>query len=118
MASQSRKARGMRSQKVGAEYLQSNGFPHALSTGAGRSGTDITGIEGMDWEVKARTGFDPLGAIRQLRERAKEGVLGVVLLRLNGQGEESVGDWMVCLRFEDAVKLLRGNGYGEKSTGL
>lgn len=112
MASQSRKHRGYATQRIGAKYLQANGFPHALSTGAGRSGTDITGIEGMDWEVKARTGFDPLGAIRQLKERAKEGVLGVVLLRLNGQGEESVGDWMVCLRFEDAVTLLRGNGYG------
>lgn len=112
MANQSRKHRGYRTQKVGADFLNANGFPHAVSTGAGRSGTDITGCEGIDWEVKARTGFEPMAAIKQLKERAKEGILGLVLMRLNGQGEESVKDWVVILRFEDAVSLLRGSGYG------
>ena len=44
MPSQSRKHRGYRTQKVGAEHLAANGFPYAESTGAGRSGTDITDI--------------------------------------------------------------------------
>ncbi len=114
MASQTRKHRGYRSQKVAALYLAESGFPFAESTGAGRSGTDITGCVGIDWEVKARTGFEPMAAIKQLKERAKEGVLGLVLMRLNGQGEESVKDWVVIMRFEDAVNLLRGSGYGEK----
>ena len=113
MATQSRKHRGYRTQKVGADFLNVNGFPNAVSTGAGRSGTDITGCAGIDWEVKARTGFEPMSAIRQLKERAKEGVLGLVLMRLNGQGEESVKDWVVIMRFEDAVNLLRGNDYGD-----
>jgi hypothetical protein len=55
-----------------------------------------------------------MSAIKQLKERAKKGILGLVLMRLNGQGEESVKDWVVILRFEDAVNLLRGNGYGQK----
>ena len=114
MSNQSRKSRGMRSQLVGARYLQANGFPHAESTGSGRSGSDILGCVGIDWEVKARTGFDPMSAIRQLKERAKEGVLGLVLLRLNGQGEESIKDWMVVIRFEDAVNLLRDSGFGDE----
>lgn len=95
-------------------YLAENGFPFAESTGAGRSGTDITGTIGIDWEVKARTGFEPMAAIKQLKERSKVGLLGLVLMRLNGQGEESVKDWVVILRFEDAVELLRGSGYGDK----
>lgn len=114
MPSQSRKHRGYRSQKVAAMYLAENGFPFAESTGAGRSGTDITGCVGIDWEVKARTGFEPMAAIKQLKERARDGVLGLVLMRLNGQGEESIKDWVVILRFEDAVKLLREGGYGDK----
>jgi len=114
MPSQSRKHRGYRSQKVAAMYLAENGFPFAESTGAGRSGTDITGCVGIDWEVKARTGFEPMAAIKQLKERARDGVLGLVLMRLNGQGEESIKDWVVILRFEDAVKLLRESGYGDK----
>ena len=111
--SQARKHRGYRSQKVLAMYLAENGFPFAESTGAGRSGSDITGCVGIDWEVKARTGFDPAGAIKQLKERAKKSVLGIVCLRLNGQGERSVSDWVVVLRLEDVVELLRGAGYGE-----
>ena len=68
MPSQSRKHRGYRSQKVLAMYLAENGFPFAESTGAGRSGSDITGCIGVDWEVKARTGFNPSSAITQLKE--------------------------------------------------
>ena len=114
MPSQSRKHRGYRSQKVLALYLNENGFPFAESTGAGRSGTDVTGTMGIDWEVKARTGFNPSAAVQQLKERNK-GDLGVVVLRLNGQGEKSVGDWVSILRTEDLVWLLREAGFGDKN---
>ena len=86
MPSQSRKHRGYRTQKVWAEYLAENGFPYAESTGAGRGGTDITGTVGIDWEIKARTGFNPAAAIAQLKDRESDD-LGIVVLRLNGQGE-------------------------------
>jgi hypothetical protein len=115
VASQSRKHRGYRSQKVLANYLVDNGFPFAESAGAGRSGTDVTGTVGIDWEVKARTGFNPAAAIAQLKDRANEKDLGVVVLRLNGQGEKSVGDWVMLVRLEDGVKLLRDAGYGDKN---
>ena len=115
MPSQSRKHRGYRSQKVLALYLNENGFPFAESTGAGRSGSDVTGCVGIDWEVKARTGFNPASAIAQLKDRDKNNDLGVVVLRLNGQGEKSVPDWVCLLRLEDAVKLLRDAGYGDKN---
>jgi hypothetical protein len=95
-------------------YLAENGFPFAESTGAGRSGTDITGCVGIDWEVKARTGFNPSSAVKQLKDRAKSKILGLVCLRLNCQGEEKVKDWVVVLRLEDMVNLLREAGYGEK----
>ena len=114
MPSQSRKHRGYRSQKVLADYLANNGFPFAESTGAGRSGSDITGCVGIDFEVKARAGFSPAAAIKQLKDRKKK-ALGVVVLRLNGQGEKSVDDWVCLLRLEDAVKLLRDAGYGDKN---
>jgi hypothetical protein len=115
MPSQSRKHRGYRSQKVLANYLVDNGFPFAESTGAGRSGTDVTGTVGIDWEVKARTGFNPSSAIAQLKDRANKKDLGVVVLRLNGQGEKSVGDWVMLVRLEDGIKLLRDAGYGDKN---
>lgn len=95
-------------------YLAEHGFPFAESTGAGRSGSDITGTVGIDWEVKARTGFNPAAAIKQLKERHNGKDLPIAVLRLNGQGEASIGEWVTLLRLEDFVQLLRDAGYGDK----
>jgi hypothetical protein len=113
MPSQSRKHRGYRSQKVVAMYLAEHGFPFAESTGAGRPGTDITGTVGIDWEVKARKDFSPSATIKQLKDRHNGKDLPVAVLRLNGQGEANVGEWVTLLRLEDFVELLRQAGYGE-----
>ena len=114
MPSQSRKHRGYRSQKVVAMYLAENGFPYAESTGAGRPGTDITGTIGIDWEVKARKDFSPSATIKQLKDRHNGKDLPVAVLRLNGQGEANVSEWVTLLRLEDFVALLRDAGYGEQ----
>lgn len=113
MPSQSRKHRGYRSQKVVANYLVEHGFPFAESTGAGRPGTDITGTVGIDWEVKARKDFSPSTVIKQLKDRSDGKDLPVAVLRLNGQGEVNIGEWVTILRLEDFVKLLRAAGYGD-----
>ena len=118
MPSQSRKHRGYRSQKVVAMYLAEHGFPYAESTGAGRPGTDITGTVGIDWEVKARKDFTPGATIKQLKDRHNGKDLPVAVLRLNGQGEANVGEWVTLLRLEDFVGLLRDAGYGEQDAEL
>jgi len=43
--SQSRKHRGYATQRIVAEYLKEQGWQHALPVGAGRDGSDVTGIE-------------------------------------------------------------------------
>jgi len=111
--SQARKHRGYRSQVVVAQYLAANGFAYAESTGAGRQGSDITGTIGIDWEVKARTNFSPGETMRQLKDRANVLDLRVAVLRLNGQGEASIGDWVALLSFEQLVALMRQAGYGD-----
>ena len=111
--SQARKHRGYRSQKVVAQYLAANGFPYAESTGAGRQGSDITGTVGIDWEVKARTNFNPGETMRQLKDRANVLDLRVAVLRLNGQGEASIGEWVALLSLEQLVALIRQAGYGD-----
>ena len=118
MPSQHRKHRGYKSQDILATYLTKNGFPYALSAGAGREGTDVTGTPGIDWEVKARKGFSPAAVMKQLKERRNENVLPVAVLRLNGQGEASIGDWVVMLRTEDFVNLIRDAGYGDPKEKL
>jgi hypothetical protein len=106
VSNQSRKARGMRSQKVAAEYVQDI-WPFADSAGAGRNGQDILNTPGFAGEVKARTGLD-LGAwLRQAVAAAREGDFPFVVVRLNGQGEAGIGDWPVVMRYEDWKRLVR-----------
>jgi len=109
--SQSRKHRGYAAQRIVAEYLQAQGWKHALPVGAGREGSDVTGIPNVDIEIKARTKLDLSGLMRQLSERKHTNGLGVGVLRLNGQGEKSVEQFVAVLTLADLAYLLKASGY-------
>lgn len=109
--SQSRKHRGYATQRIVADYLRSQGWEHALPVGAGRDGSDVTGIEGLDIEIKARTKLDLSGLMKQLSNRRAESGLGVGVMRLNGQGEKSVEQFVAVLTLADLTYLLKASGY-------
>lgn len=109
--SQHRKHRGYATQRIVAEYFREQGWQHALPVGAGRDGSDVTGIEGLDIEIKARTKLDLPLLMRQLSDRRKEQGLGVGVLRMNGQGEKSVDQFIAVLTLADLVYLLKASGY-------
>jgi hypothetical protein len=109
--SQSRKHRGYATQRIVADYFVAQGWEHALPVGAGRDGSDVTGIAGLDIEIKARTKLDLAGLMRQLSERKKDTGLGVGVLRLNGQGEKSVEHFVAVLTLADLAYLLKASGY-------
>lgn len=118
MPSQSRKHRGYRTQKVFADYVRRI-FPYAEPTGAGRQGRDILGTPGVWFELKARSGFDPLAALKQIeKEQADQSGGGVgngfAVLRMNGQGEKNIGQWVVCCRVDTLLDLLQEAGYGRE----
>lgn len=102
--SSSRKHRGYRTQKVVADYLKAV-FPFAESAGAGRQGKDILNTPGYAVEVKARTGLDLPGWLRQAETNAGD-EMPMLVVRLNGQGEASVDDWAVVMRFKHARELI------------
>jgi len=105
--SQSRKHRGFRTERVVAEYLRR--WWEGASVGRG-SGRDILNVP-FDCEVKARTGLDVSGTLRQIETRtAKSGLLGFACFRLNGQGERAE-DYVAMLRLGDLVELLEAAGY-------
>ena len=107
MASQSRKHRGFRTERVVAEYLRR--WWEGASVGRG-NGRDILNVP-FDLEVKARTGLDVSGTLRQIETRtAKSGLLGFACFRLNGQGEKAA-DYVAMLRLGDLVELLVAAGY-------
>lgn len=100
---QARKHRGYATQRLAADYLR-RWWPNATPVGAGRTGSDVTGVP-FDIEVKARTRLDLAGLMRQLRDR-QGGVVGFGLLRLNGQGPAAIDDWPCVIRFADLAHLL------------
>jgi hypothetical protein len=110
LVSQSRKHRGFRTERVVAEYLRH--WWEGASVGRG-SGRDILNVP-FDCEVKARTGLDVKGTLRQIESRTSEsGLLGFATFRLNGQGE-TPSDYVAMLRLGDLVGLLLEAGYKDR----
>ena len=108
--SQSRKYRGFRTERVVADYLRR--WWEGATVGRG-SGRDILNVP-FDCEVKARTGLDVVGTLRQIEIRtAQSGLLGFACFRLNGQGE-TAQDYVAMLRFGDLVELLLAAGYEKR----
>ena len=102
MASQARKHRGFRTERVVAEYLST--WWQGACVGRG-SGKDIVNVP-FDVEVKARAGFQPLAYLKQLKARtAVSGELGFGVIRLNGQGEDA-REYAAIIRLEDLLPLL------------
>lgn len=114
MPTQHRKHRGMRTQRLIADYLTTRGWPHADSAGAGRPGADITGTPDIAIEVKARAALEPLAWMRQARAAA-HGRLPFVIFRPNGVGENP-DDYLVMIRLPDLIPLLHAAGYGDPAT--
>jgi hypothetical protein len=95
---------------VVAEYLRR--WWEGASVGRG-SGRDILNVP-FDCEVKARTGLDVSGTLRQIESRTSEsGLLGFACFRLNGQGEKP-SEYVAMLRLGDLVQLLRDAGYQKR----
>lgn len=107
-----RKARGMRSQAAVSAWFAARGFPYAQPAGAGRPGRDVLGMPGLNPEVKARSDLSPLAWVKQA-EKAAGGDLPFVVFRCNGQGEQTIGDWLVMCRLSDFTTLIRAAGYGD-----
>jgi len=108
--SQSRKHRGFRTERVVAEYLRRWWEGAVVGRGNGR---DILNVP-FDCEVKARTGLDVSGTLRQIETRtAKSGLLGFACFRLNGQGERCE-EYVAMLRLGDLVELLVAAGYDKR----
>ena len=103
MASQHRKHRGFRTERVVAQYLST--VWQGATVGRG-SGKDIVNVP-FDAEVKSRSGFQPLAYMKQLKARTSiSGELGFACLRLNGQGE-SAEDYACIIRLGDLLPLLQ-----------
>lgn len=103
-----RKDRGLRTERVVADYLRQ--WWHFANVGRG-AGKDILNVP-FDVEIKARAAFQPLEWLRQATKRADGKELPFVVSRMNGQGE-SAEDYLAFMRFGDLVQLLIKAGYAD-----
>ena len=103
MASQARKHRGFRTERVVAQYLSTVWSGATVGRGSGKDCINVP----FDVEVKARAGFQPLAYMKQIKARtALSGELGFAVLRLNGQGENAE-DYACVMRLGDLLPLLQ-----------
>ena len=103
MASQARKHRGFRTERVVAQYLSTVWSGATVGRGSGK---DIVNVP-FDVEVKARAGFQPLAYLKQLKARtSSSGELGFGVIRLNGQGEDA-SEYACIIRLADLLPLLQ-----------
>jgi len=103
-----RKDRGLRTERVVADYLRQWWQFANVGRGAGK---DILNVP-FDVEIKARSSFQPLEWLRQATKRADGKELPFVVSRMNGQGE-SAENYLAFMRFGDLVQLLIKAGYAE-----
>lgn len=103
-----RKDRGLRTERVVADYLRTWWQFASVGRGAGK---DILNVP-FDVEIKARAAFQPLEWLRQATKRADGKELPFVVSRMNGQGE-SAEDYLAFMRFGDLVQLLIKAGYAD-----
>jgi hypothetical protein len=111
--SQHRKHRGYESQRIVAQFLRDNGWPYAEPTGAGRPGSDVTGVPCVDVEVKARRNLDLTGTLQQQRDRVSEGVIPVAVIRPDGFGPHRIAQWPALVSLDVLIRLLHDAGYGD-----
>ena len=95
-----RQRRGRRTNVVVADWLREHGWPDAEPTFGSEPGRDIQKIPGHSIEVKARYGLDLRAFLKQADSYA-DGDKPCVVIRMNGQGEKSVGEFLVIRRLED-----------------
>ena len=103
MASQARKHRGFRTERVVAQYLSTVWAGATVGRGNGK---DIVNVP-FDVEVKARASFQPLAWLKQSKARTSvSGELGFCVLRLNSQGEQA-HEYAALIRLGDLLPLLQ-----------
>jgi len=113
-----RKQRGSETQSAVALWFKAHGWPYAESTGAGRNGTDVTGMLGLLVEVKARR---DLNLTTWLKQHALNGIpngtrpprIPFVCHRPDGYGPARIAEWPVTMRLDDFTALLHEAGYGD-----
>lgn len=111
-----RKERGRRTEHLIAAHLRPL-FPHCRAVNSGAPGADLEETPGIAFEIKARARLDLPAWLRQTSRNAGQ-QLPILIIRPNGMGEASVGQWAAVVTLDHLTQLLREAGYGDNPTAL
>lgn len=110
------KAKGTAAESAVVKYLSTKGFPLAerrALTGALDQG-DITGTPCLAFEIKNHKSYKFQEWLRE--SEAEKNNAGAdfcpLIVKPNGVGLTSVGDWFFVLTVEEGMALLHAAGYG------
>lgn len=100
------------------KYLRDNGFPHAERRalhGTADKG-DVTGTPGVAWEVKNHKSYDISGWLKETEVERVNALAeyGILVVKPNRIGLDSVNQWWAILSVADVVELLNFAGFGAK----
>jgi hypothetical protein len=111
-----RKQRAHDTERLVARWFATRGWPYAEPVGAGRDGTDVTGMPGLLVEVKARRDLHLTTWLKQHESwhpRPGEPCpRAFIVHRPDGYGPERIAAWPVTMRLDDFTALLHDAGYG------
>lgn len=102
-------AKGKRAPQWAAQYLR-RWWPKARAVTIGQRGTDITGTDGIVWEVKTPREFEPVDFVRQATKYAG-GRLPIVVYFPNGVGEANTEFALAILPLYKLVEVLDDAGW-------
>lgn len=87
-------------------------WPGAIATTAGGAGADVLGTGNVLIEVKARRSLDLPAWLRQATGRTGDGQVPVLVVRGDGQGPATAGQWAAVMPLDVLLDLLEQAGYG------
>lgn len=99
-----------------ADYLRDI-WPDCSPPEASMPGKDLRNTPGFAFEIKARSRFEPLAFVRQASKNALLDEKPLVVVRMTGQGEASIGSWLAFTPLLHMRDLIREAGYSSLGRG-
>ena len=110
------KQKGTSAETALVRYLQNNGWPLAERRALASANDlgDVVGTIGLCWEVKNQRTYSIPAWLDEtkIEQKNSRSDYGILIVKPNGVGLNSVDKWWAIMDVESIAKLLRDAGYG------
>lgn len=110
------KQKGTSAETALVRYLNQNGWPHAERRALASANDlgDVVGTIGLCWEVKNQKSYHIPAWLDETKIETENSRsdFGILAVKPNGVGLQSVDKWWAIMDIESMTRLLREAGYG------